>query len=67
MVESLPALLETFSQRGLLGSWTAAHSDAQEQSADPRQGQPRRQRAGGHPGGRRQARSNESSFRVEVR
>jgi flagellar hook-length control protein FliK len=68
--ESLPVLLESLAQRGLPASWTSSQGQSQEQPADPRQGQPRRQRQpggqGSGPGGRRLP-SSEAAFRVEVR
>lgn len=68
ITESLPALLESLSQRGLLASWTSAQGEGQEQhAADQRQGQPRRQRSGFTPGGRRPARSPDPIFQVEAR
>jgi flagellar hook-length control protein FliK len=66
--ESLPVLLESLAQRGLPALWMSSQGQSQEQPADPRQGQPRRQRQpqGSGPGGRR-LQSSEAAFRVEVR
>ena len=66
--ESLPALLESLSQRGLLASWTSGQGAGQSQPFDLRQGQPRRQRGGppGGAGGRRPARQAGKVFAVEA-
>jgi flagellar hook-length control protein FliK len=66
--DSLPALIESLSQRGLAAAWTSAPGDGLAQQADPRQGQSRRPRspAGAAPG-RRGARPSDAVFRVEAR
>jgi hypothetical protein len=67
MSESLPALLESLSQRGLLASWISAQGEGEAQPDGGRQGQPPRQRGGRGPGtaGRRPARSAEAVFQLE--
>jgi flagellar hook-length control protein FliK len=68
VADSLPALIESLSQRGLLASWTSAQGEGQPQQADPRQGQPRRQRGsqGWGAGERRTGRPQEAVFQVEA-
>jgi flagellar hook-length control protein FliK len=63
--DSLPALLESLSQRGLLATWTSTQSDGQPQ-ADPRQGQPRRQRDSPGAGGHRPGRIRAPAFQLEA-
>jgi flagellar hook-length control protein FliK len=66
--ESLPVLIESLAQRGLPASWMSSQGQSQEQPADPRQGQPRRQRQpGGLGSGGRRPQGSEAEFRVEVR
>jgi flagellar hook-length control protein FliK len=68
MSESLPALLESLSQRGLLASWTSAQGEGQDAQDGSRQGSAQRQRGGrgSSPGGRRPARSAEAVFELEA-
>jgi flagellar hook-length control protein FliK len=66
--ESLPALLESLSQRGLLASWSSAQGEGQDSPDGGRQGSGQRQRGGRGPGsgGRRPAPSVEAVFEIEA-
>jgi flagellar hook-length control protein FliK len=67
--ESLPALVDSLAQRGLLASWTSTQGEGYAQQDDARHGQPRRQRGGQgtRPGGRRAAGGPDAVFEIEAR